>query len=178
MTRAAVAVGADGLSVVVPSYRRKRSEEDDVNVASRLLAIIVGLSVSATAAAEASAIEIDAAVARMSSAAYNVELFAACGYPRDMAEKKAAMDVAVIMALQKDGLSQRLTNDEFVDAVLRVKAPDLEASMSQRAKNEATPEECAKQANRDTWDALLRMSQLLKKQPGLERLPASPGSGS
>lgn len=121
------------------------------------------LVAAGTCRADASAIEVDAAVARMASATFKVEILAACGFPKDASEKMSVMRVAKVMALQKDDLSKKLSTDQFVTATLRTMDSGLVTSMQARAKQEATEAECAKDENRALWDYLLSMARNIKQ---------------
>lgn len=112
--------------------------------------------------AEATQIEMDAAVSRMSSAAFKIEIFAACGYAKDAEEKSKVMRVAKAVALQKDDLNKKLTPEQFSSAWLRTLDKGLVASMQARAQQEATTDECAKQDNKTTWAFLLQMASQLQ----------------
>ncbi len=111
-----------------------------------------------SALAEATPVELDAAVARMSSAVYRIELFAACGYSTDKNELQRARSFALAFALQKDGLSKKITNEQYVSALLRVADKDLAASIRQRAQTDAVPSECDKAANKELWERLNKIA--------------------
>lgn len=113
--------------------------------------------------AEATPVEVDAAVSRMSSATFKVEILAACGFSQSTKEKDAAINVAKIMALQKDGLSKKLSNDQFVAATLRTMDKALVESMQARAKSEATTEECAKAENKALWEYLIGFAKSMNQ---------------
>jgi hypothetical protein len=125
------------------------------------LVSVISLAVllQGNANADATPVELDAAVARMSSATYKVELFAACGYSMDKAELQKVRNFAQVLALQKDDLSKKLTNDQFVSAALRVMDKDLAASIHQRAQADAASGECEQTANKELWEQLSRFAK-------------------
>jgi len=116
-----------------------------------------------SALAEATSVEMDAAVARISSALYKVEFLLACGFGEDENQKQAIKRVAPVLALQKDGLSKKITNDQYVEVLVRATNKDLTASMQQRAQIEATPTACKMTENKELWDALVFFANLAQK---------------
>lgn len=121
------------------------------------------LSVPLPVSADATPVEIDAAVARISSGFYKVEFFIACGIATDTAQQEAVVQVVPILALQKDGLNKKLSNSQYVDAVLRATDKNLLSAMRARARTEATPQECEKPEHKELWESLVKVSKLLQK---------------
>ena len=128
------------------------------------LAVCVAiLSMPIPASADATPVEIDAAVARISSAVYKVEFLVACGIATDPTQQQAVVQVVPILVLQKDGLNKKLSNSQYVDAILRSTDKNLLATMRERARTEATPQECEKPEHRELWESLVKFSKLLQK---------------
>ena len=154
-------------ALCMPRISRLNKDFHLMSLKRNLLPLLAGplcCLASSVALAEASSIEVDAAVARMASAAYKIEVMAACGFPKDEGEKVQVQLFAMAMALQADGLSRKLSTEQFVGASTRVRNADFMASMQARAKKEATPSECSKPETRAFWDNLLRYKESLRKK--------------